>query len=134
MLKPVRKPLLFFIAIFFSTLLHAAPPQGEKLNSTQILQLFSGHTAKCQKSKDQSTCNTFMGDRGQVKRLNHYDNKRKTGKWHAAGHQLCIHWAGKKRESCFDVYQNADDSIQLFWKDKLKATIIGFDEGNTAGF
>ena len=134
MLKLLRHVLVSVITLLCALTLHAAEPGGEKLNSTQIIEVFSGRTSLCIKEKDQSGCSTFMSERGRVKRFTYKDKKQKTGKWHAAGHQLCILWDGKTRELCFDIYETPKGEYQLFKKGKLKATVTGFEAGDTSGF
>lgn len=127
------------VMLFFSCNALAASvvdrlPGLEKLNSTEIIEAFSGKTSMCVKARDQSTCVTYMGDDGQVKRLTHNDNIRKTGKWHAAGHQLCITWTGKTRALCFDIYRDESGDFLLIRKGKLKATVKEFRDGDQSGF
>ncbi len=107
---------------------------AEKLNSTEIIQAFSGNTSACIKEKDQTTCSTYMGERGQVKRHMHDSGKQRLGKWHAAGHQLCILWEGKTRDLCFDIFKLENGHVQLIRKGKLKSTVTEFKPGDHSGF
>ena len=96
--------------------------------------LFAGKTAQCIKSKDFSTCDTYMGEDGEVKRFTHKDSKLKTGTWDTNDkNQLCITWKGKKRAQCFIVIENSNGTHRLVKRNKTKSVIAGFTEGNTLG-
>lgn len=107
---------------------------AEKLNSTEIIQAFSGKTSQCIKEKDKSTCSTYLGERGLVKRHMHDSGKQRLGKWHAAGHQLCILWKGKSKELCFDIMKQDNGDLHLIKKGKLKSVVTGFKPGDHSGF
>ncbi len=107
---------------------------ADKLNSTQIIKAFSGKTAECVKTKDKSTCSTYMSERGQVKRHMRQSGKQRTGKWHAAGHQLCILWSGKSKDLCFDIQKQGNGDLHLVRKGKVKSVITGFKNGDQSGF
>lgn len=123
-----------FLQFLFLTSMSLSVSAAEKLNSTEIIQTFSGNTSACIKEKDQSTCSTYMGEQGQVKRHMHDSGKQRLGKWHAAGHQLCIMWQGKSKDLCFDIVKLENGHVQLIRKGKLKSTVTGFQYGDHSGF
>jgi len=105
--------------------------QASALNTADITQLFSGKTAGCVKSKDQSICLTYMSTDGKVKRLTHSDGKTRLGTWEAVKDKLCIQWTGKSKAICFDVVKKNDNEYLLNKKGKTKSVITGFTDGDT---
>jgi len=119
---------VFILSAFsFSNMAYA-----EQLSKWEIILLFSGKTADCIKTKDKSTCVTFMGNNGEVTRLTHKDKKLRQGKWHAdSDNHLCIKWQGKSKDLCFTVHSNEDGTYNLNKKGKTKSIISGFTTGDT---
>lgn len=112
------------VVLSFNT--YAAP-----LSQSEISNLFSAKTAGCIKTKDQSTCKTYMGKDGSVKRFTENTGKTRLGTWHAsADNQLCIRWANKVKDLCFDINKNEDNTYNLDRKGKTKSVITGFTAGN----
>jgi len=130
MMKVLNSGIVFALSIFCITnIVHA-----EQLSSEEITALFAGRTAECIKTKDNSTCDTFMNKQGDVKRHTHNDNKVRLGKWHADdSDQLCIHWQGKSKATCFTVMKNIDRTHNLNRKGKTKSIITGLSAGDTTG-
>ena len=105
---------------------------SDELNSEEIRTLFAGKTAKCIKTKDFSTCDTYMGEDGSVKRLTFKDGKIRLGTWEANNkNQLCITWEGRKRALCFIVIENRNGTHRLVKRNKTKSVIAGFEDGDT---
>lgn len=102
------------------------------LSQSEITHLFSAKTAACIKSKDQSSCKTYMGDDGRVKRFTENTGKTRLGTWHAsADNRLCIRWENKTKDLCFDINKNEDNTYNLDRKGKTKSVITGFVAGDT---
>ena len=130
MLKVFNMPFVLILSAFLFTNIAYA----EQLSSQEITALFSGRTAECIKTKDNSTCDTFMSKQGDVKRHTHKDNKLRLGKWYADdNNQLCIQWQGKTKALCFTVNKNIDRTYNLDRKGKTKSTITGLSAGDTTG-
>jgi len=119
------------LTIALSCALFSVNASADALSSAEITALFAGNTAACIKTKDDSKCETFMGAEGSVKRLTHSDGKTRLGTWHATDNQLCILWANKTKDLCFDIHKNADNSYNLDRKGKTKSVISGFVKGDT---
>jgi len=105
--------------------------QAAALSGDDITSLFSGKTTSCIKSKDQSTCLTFMSSDGKVKRLTNADGETRLGTWNVMNNQLCILWDKKKKDLCFDVVKQNDREYLLNRKGKTKSIINGFSDGDT---
>jgi len=110
----------------FSSMAHA-----RELSNAEIKALFAGKTSQCIKSKDFSTCDTYMGNDGKVKRFTHKDGKLKLGAWHANADKLCIKWRGKKSDLCFIVIENSNGTHRLVRRNKTKSVISGFIAGDS---
>ncbi len=104
---------------------------ADALSSAEITALFTGNTANCIKTKDQTICETYMGADGNLKRLTHSNGKTRLGTWHATDNQLCILWANKTKDVCFDIHKNADNNYNLDRKGKTRSIITGVTAGNT---
>lgn len=122
---------LMMKVIFVLSLAVSLNVQAAALSGDDITSLFSGKTASCIKSKDQSTCLTFMSSDGKVKRLTNADGKTRLGTWNVTNNQLCILWAKKKKDLCFDVVKQNDTEYLLNRKGKTKSIINGFSDGDT---
>ena len=120
--------VVFLLYVYsFSNIVHA-----RELSSEEIKTLFAGNTSQCIKSKDFSTCDTYMGNDGEVKRFTHKDGKLKLGTWHASvDDKLCIKWQGKKSDHCFIVIENSNGTHRLVKRNKTKSVITGFTTGDT---
>jgi|GEM_PF-3665278 len=129
-MKIVKTGLIavFLLHVYtFSNIVHA-----RELSSEEIQAIFAGKTSLCIKSKDFSTCDTFMGTDGKVRRLTHKDGKLKLGAWHAnVDNKLCIKWQGKKCDICFLVIENSNGTHRLVRRNKTKSVITGFITGDT---
>jgi len=120
--------VVFLLYVYsFSNIVHA-----KELSSEEIKTLFAGQTSQCIKSKDFSTCDTYMGNDGEVKRFTHKDSKLKLGTWRTStDDKLCIKWQGKKKELCFIVIENSNGTHRLVKRKKTKSVITGFTTGDT---
>lgn len=122
---------LLLKSILLSSTLLSFNTMASPLTKLELNDLFASKTASCIKTKDQSTCLTYMGFDGSVKRLTHKDGKTRLGSWYSSeDNQLCIRWANKNKALCFDVIKNEDNTYNLDRKGKTKSVITGFKAGN----
>jgi len=109
----------------------AAVAEPTRVSGYEVDLFLNGKTAKCIKTRDNSTCDTYFAKDGSVKRFTPADGKIKTGTWSVDQDELLnVQWTGKKRAMKFVVMDTGEGAWQLLKGGKLKALIKGAQPGD----
>ena len=102
-----------------------------QVSGHEITSFLSGKTANCIKTSDESTCDTFFGKDGTIKRFTPDNGKTKTGKWWVdADGMLNVQFTGKKKPLVFKVVDPRDGTWKLLKGGSLKSLITGATPGD----
>ena len=125
----------FFLGFFIPTI-HAHGPGGKayRLTSSDIISVFAGKTLYSINERTKDEILTYLSRDGVVKQAIKASNIQRTGKWHAANNQLCLHWEQKENEYCFDSILFHDESFYLFKDAKIETIVSDGIEGDITGF
>lgn len=140
-----RENLKLFLLMFgivmamVSLTVHAETDKKKKLeyyrfNSTAITSAFSGRTIFTVNKRTNDEIRTYFAEDGTVKQSIYPEETRRTGKWHAANNQLCLHWDGKDSEFCFDSVLQYGDYLYLMKDGKIETIAKDFVEGDDTLF
>ena len=101
------------------------------VNGYELKTFLNGKTAKCIKTSDNSTCDTYFADDGSIKRYTPSDGKTRQGKWWVdADGMLNVQWTGKKKPLKFSVVDTGEGHWQLLRRGKIKSLITGAQPGD----
>ena len=104
------------------------------LNSSQIIGYFAGRTLHSLNVRTRTEVLTYLSKDGSMKQSIKSSNTQRTGKWHAANHQLCLSWLQSDEEYCFDKVLFRDELFYLVKNDMVETIVHTGDEGDTTGF
>lgn len=133
-LKVLRKLILLSLCCY--SLLAAAHDDLEtyyQLDSTEIISVFAGYTIYTTNQRTKDSILTFLDQNGTVKQSIQSAGVQRTGKWHAANNQLCLHWDKKPKEFCFDKVLFHDKLFLLIKSGKIETTVVKTQMGNRTG-
>jgi hypothetical protein len=133
------KQLIVVIGIIlnlFASAVQAHGPKGEfyRLTSTDIIAVFAGKTLYSVNERTKDEVLTFLSKDGAMKQSIKSLNIQRTGKWHPANDQLCLHFENKDSEYCFDSILFHDDIFYLFKDRKIETVVNDGVEGDQTGF
>lgn len=105
-----------------------------RLNSTDIITVFSGKTAFSVNERTSDEIRTYFAENGRVKQSIHPEDRQRRGKWHAANDQLCLHWDNKPEEFCFDSILWNNYVFYFFKNGKIETIVEEYVEGDDTLF
>lgn len=105
-----------------------------RLTSTDIISVFAGKTLYSTNQRTKTKVLTYLSRDGSMKQSIKASNIQRSGKWHAANHQLCLHWQNSESEYCFDKILYHDEIFFLLKNDKTETIVDKYDEGDKTGF
>ena len=130
----VKNPvnLLSIAGLALAMLAGSAVAEPAPVGAYEIKLFLTGRTADCVKSSDDSTCDTYFGADGSVKRFTYEDRKLRLGKWWVDEEDhLCVQWEGKDKPLRFDVVDTGEGTWKLVKGGRVKADILGAQPGDT---
>ena len=121
--------------LFISTIqAHGPGGKAYRLNSSDIISVFAGKTLYSTNERTKDEILTYLSKDGVVKQAIKASNIQRTGKWHAANNQLCLHWEQQESEFCFDSILYHDDAFFLFKNSKIETIVNRGVDGDQTGF